>query len=83
MPAQQPAGLPAATVPAQQPVTITSSQPNSTLANKVDFDSLDGNRDGMLSRREAAPNTELTNSFAAIDADHNGQISKRELAGGK
>ena len=69
--------------PTQPQVTVTSSPPDSTLANKVDFDALDGNHDGQLSRAEAGTHTALAADFRSIDADHNGQITRKELAGGK
>lgn len=84
----QPAPAPAASAPpaygpVKQEVHATSSPPNSTLANKVDFDALDANRDGNLSRTEVAADATLTADFAALDANRDGRITKRELAGGK
>jgi len=69
--------------PTQQEVHATSSTPNSTLANKVNFDSLDANHDGSLSRAEVKSETMLTADFNSIDANRDGRISKAELAGGK
>ena len=68
---------------AQQQVNVTSSPPNSTLTAKVDFEALDSNRDGNLSRAEAGSNAMLAADFNSIDANHDGWVTKRELAGGK
>jgi Ca2+-binding EF-hand superfamily protein len=67
----------------KEEVHATSSPPNSTLSNKVDFNALDTNRDGNLSRTEVSANATLTADFNAIDANRDGRITQSELAGGK
>ena len=74
---------PNASATAQQEVNVTSSTPNSTLSAKVDFDALDSNRDGNLTRTEVGANAGLSTDFNSIDANRDGRITKRELAGGK
>ncbi|HEY0505994.1 MAG TPA: hypothetical protein VGD42_21120, partial [Lysobacter sp.] len=74
---------PAASATAQQEVNVTSSPPNSTLAAKVDFETLDSNRDGNLTRTEVGANAQLAADFNALDANRDGRVTKRELAGGK
>lgn len=44
----------------------------------LDFDALDKDADGRVSRAEAA-NSQLGRSFAEIDSDNDGQISRREF----
>ncbi|MGJ7904705.1 hypothetical protein, partial [Lysobacter sp. 1R34A] len=81
-PVPQPTPPPAPVAPVQPQVTITSSPPNSVVGEyKIDFDTLDANHDGNLSRAEARSNATLTAEFRAVDVDNNGRLSKKELSG--
>ena len=82
-PAPAPAPAYNAGVQPKQEVHATSSPPNSTLTNKVDFEALDANRDGSLSKTEVSSESMISADFNKIDANHDGRITKAELAGGK
>ena len=43
------------------------------------FQKIDTNKDGMISRAEAAGNPRLAKKFDAMDANKDGQLSKDEL----
>ncbi len=63
-------------------MTVTSSPPDSVVGEyKIDFDALDANHDGNLSRAEVRSNATLTGEFRAVDNDSNGRLSKEELKG--
>ncbi len=68
---------------ASGPVTVTSHRgtidPN---AYKIDFDAIDTNHDGYISRAEAnaSGNSNLANEFRlALDVNHDGRLSRDEL----
>lgn len=44
------------------------------------FDSLDRNRDGQLSKSEAAADKSLADRFASLDTNGDGYLSKSEFA---
>lgn len=46
---------------------------------KIDFDAMDRNHDGSISRAEARGNANLVREFHVVDANHNGRLSKQEL----
>jgi Ca2+-binding EF-hand superfamily protein len=52
------------------------------IAKRVDnaFAKLDGDKDGRISRAEAAKGPRLSRSFDKIDADHDGYVSRAELS---
>jgi hypothetical protein len=50
------------------------------FAQPVDFEALDSNADGMLSRPEVAANPELVRRFAQFDADKDRRWSRSEHA---
>lgn len=63
-------------------VTVKSVEPNSIVGDyKIDFDALDKNHDGCISRAEAKANATLTAEFRAVDEKHKGCLDKQALAG--
>lgn len=65
-----------------QPVTITSHEPDSVKGEyQVDFDTLDGNGDGYVTRDEARGNEALTAEFHVADSNGDGRLSREELSG--
>ena len=70
--------------PANQTITTaTDTTISSTTTTTVaEFRSLDTNKDGMVSREEAAVNTDLAAQFDALDADNDGSLSTAEYAKG-
>jgi len=64
--------------------TVRSVPPDSIASDyKIDFDALDKNHDGNLSRGEvqASGNADLQREFRAVDNNHNGRLSKDEMKG--
>ncbi|HSR66233.1 MAG TPA: hypothetical protein VLM17_11605 [Xanthomonadaceae bacterium] len=62
--------------------SVTSSPGNSIVGDyHIDFDAMDGNHDGNLSRKEAGSNATLMREFRAVDHNRNGKLSKDELKG--
>jgi hypothetical protein len=62
--------------------TVTSHPGNSISSNyHVDFDAMDTNHDGSISRAEAKGNPDLTREFRVVDSNHNGRLSKEEMKG--
>ncbi len=63
-------------------VTVNSIPPDSVVGEyKIDFDALDKNHDGCISRAEARANATLTAEFRAVDEKHKGCLDKQALAG--
>jgi Ca2+-binding EF-hand superfamily protein len=52
------------------------------IARRVDnaFVKLDADKDGRISRAEAAKGPRLSRNFDKIDADHDGYVSRAELS---
>jgi len=48
-------------------------------AGKMDFTSLDQNKDGRVSKAEAQSHMELTSSFATLDTDSDSHLSQMEF----
>ena len=48
---------------------------------KIDFDALDANKNGSLSRGEVRANATLSAEFGAVDVNRDGRLSKDELKG--
>ena len=72
----------ATTTQAGSQVTVNSGPSNSVVGEyKIDFATLDRNRDGSLNRNEASANATLMGEFRAVDSNHNGRLSKDELKG--
>ena len=69
-------------VSATAPVTVTSHPGNSISSNyHVDFDAMDSNHDGSITRAEAKGNADLMREFHVVDSNHNGRLSKDEMKG--
>lgn len=66
-----------------QQIIIRSFEPNTALSSgyRIDFDALDSDGDGFISRREAAPQETLSQEFRGVDADGDGRLSREELRG--
>ena len=73
---------PGADASASAQTSVTSHPGDSISSNyHVDFDALDGNHDGSLSRAEAKVNPDLMREFRVVDSNHNGRLSKEEMKG--
>lgn len=66
-----------------QQVIIRSFEPTTFLSSEysIDFDALDSDGDGFISRREAAAHERLAEEFRGVDADGDGKLSREELRG--
>ena len=63
-------------------VSVTSHPGNSISPNyHVDFDAMDANHDGNISRGEAHGNADLTREFHVVDSNHNGRLTREEMKG--
>jgi Ca2+-binding EF-hand superfamily protein len=61
---------------------VTSSPGNSISSNyHVDFDAMDANHDGNISRAEASGNADLVRDFHVVDGNHNGRLTREEMKG--
>ncbi len=66
----------------EAPVTVRSVQPDSVVGDyRIDFDALDSDGDGYISRAEAQANPSLAAEFDAIDIPRRGRLSREQLAG--
>lgn len=62
--------------------TVTSHPGNSISPNyHVDFDAMDSNHDGNISRAEAKGNPDLMREWRVVDTNHNGRLTKVEMKG--
>jgi hypothetical protein len=57
-----------------------STKPHHTASSMPSFESLDTNKDGMISSAEAAGNATLKAKFATLDTDKDGKLSKSEYS---
>ena len=66
-----------------QQVIIRSFEPTTVLSSDytVDFEALDADGDGFISRAEAAGHPTLRQEFGGVDADGDGLLSRDELRG--
>lgn len=66
-----------------QQVIIRSFEPSTVLSGDytIDFNALDADGDGFISRREAAAHERLAEEFRGVDADADGLLSREELRG--
>ena len=55
-----------------------AGEPPAAAAPRADFAALDRNKDGYLSRLEAASDREIAKRFATFDADADGRLSESE-----
>lgn len=69
--------------PGGQQVVIRSFEPATALSSdyRIDFDALDADGDGFISRREAAAHETLSREFRGVDVDGDGRLSREELRG--
>ncbi|WP_313318406.1 EF-hand domain-containing protein [Stenotrophomonas sp.] len=66
----------------QAQVTVRSIQPDSVIGNyRIDFDAMDVDGDGFISRDEAQANPALADEFNALDTARRGKLSREQLAG--
>src|ERR1700752_317774 len=67
--------------PADQPPATQTPQAQDDQSTALpDFATLDINKDGAISKDEAAVHVGLTDAFASSDADQNGQLTAAEFA---
>ena len=63
-------------------VTVTSHPGNSISPDyHVDFDAMDANHDGVITRGEARGNADLMREFHVVDANHDGRLRRDEMKG--
>ncbi|SOU02270.1 hypothetical protein [Xanthomonas arboricola] len=63
-------------------VIVRSIQPNSVVGSyRIDFQAMDTDGDGSISRAEAQANPALADEFDALDTQHSGHLSPEQLAG--
>ena len=63
-------------------VTVTDSPGTSISSNyNVDFDAMDTNDDGAITRAEASGNADLMREFHVVDANANGRLTREEMKG--
>jgi hypothetical protein len=68
--------------PGLAPVTVRTIQPDRVAGNyRIDFDALDRDHDGYISRSEAQANPSLADEFDALDTRHHGRLNREQLAG--
>src|SRR3546814_16072019 len=61
-------------------VTFTDHPGNSISPNyRVDFEAMDGNGDGVITRREGSGNPDLMREFHVVDLDDNGRLTRAEM----
>jgi hypothetical protein len=70
------------TVPVgEAPVTVRSIEPNSLTGHpRIDFEALDTDGDGFISREEAQADPALAEEFNLLDTTHRGKLSREQLA---
>ncbi|KQQ83055.1 hypothetical protein ASF73_19195 [Xanthomonas sp. Leaf131] len=63
-------------------VIVRSIQPNSVVGSyRIDFQEMDTDGDGRISRAEAQANPALADEFDALDTRHSGHLTREQLAG--
>ncbi|MCC4594886.1 EF-hand domain-containing protein [Xanthomonas campestris pv. phormiicola] len=66
----------------QAPVTVRTVQPDTVAGNyRIDFDALDSDHDGYISRSEAQASPALADEFDSLDPQRRGRLSREQLAG--
>ena len=67
-------------VAAQGHVTFSDQPGNSISPNySIDFDAMDANDDGVITRAEGRGNADLMREFHVVDMDHNRRLTRVEL----
>lgn len=62
-------------------VRLTEHPPNSVVGDyQVDFDAMDSDGDGSISRGEAQANPTLSGEFDGVDRNRDGRLDRTELA---
>jgi len=70
------------TEPGQAAVIVRSIQPDTVAGNyRIDFEALDADGDGFISREEAQANPALADEFNALDTARRGKLAREQLAG--
>ena len=74
--------LAAAILFAALPALADGDDAKARIARRVDavFARLDADKDGRISRAEAAKGPRMSRNFERIDADHDGYVSRAELS---
>ncbi|MBO9739012.1 EF-hand domain-containing protein [Xanthomonas axonopodis pv. begoniae] len=63
-------------------VIVRSIQPSSVVGSyRIDFEAMDTDGDGRISRAEAQANPALADEFDALDTRHSGYLTREQLAG--
>ncbi|WP_372383057.1 EF-hand domain-containing protein [Xanthomonas sp. NCPPB 1068] len=63
-------------------VIVRSIQPSSVAGSyRIDFQAMDVDGDGRISRTEAQTNPALADEFDALDSRHSGYLTREQLAG--
>ncbi|APP76697.1 hypothetical protein BJD12_17340 [Xanthomonas vesicatoria ATCC 35937] len=63
-------------------VIVRSIQPSSVVGSyRIDFQAMDVDGDGRISRAEAQANPALADEFDALDTRHSGYLTREQLAG--
>ncbi|MCC4612612.1 EF-hand domain-containing protein [Xanthomonas campestris pv. esculenti] len=63
-------------------VIVRSIQPSSVAGSyRIDFQAMDVDGDGRISRTEAQVNPALADEFDALDSRHSGYLTREQLAG--
>ncbi|AZR27830.1 EF-hand domain-containing protein [Xanthomonas vasicola pv. arecae] len=63
-------------------VIVRSIQPSSVVGSyHIDFQAMDTDGDGRISRAEAQANPVLADEFDALDTHHSGYLTREQLAG--
>jgi hypothetical protein len=65
---------------AETPVPPAAPASTASSAAKVDFSTIDENKDGRLSKMEAEVNNDLKSSFATLDSNRDGYLSTAEFS---
>lgn len=70
------------TAPDQAQVIVRSIQPDSVIGDyRIDFEALDTDGDGFISRAEAKAHATLDAEFNALDSSRSGRLDRAQLAG--
>lgn len=74
--------LPQASAALGASVTVTSIPGDSISSNyRIDFEAMDANGDGNITRTEARGNEDLMREFHVVDTNRNGRLTREEMKG--